>query len=376
MSLKNWRSGLAGIIGMLLLFGIGRAATSRYDEQLNAFLTACKAEQQKQGLTNRKELFARYPTPEVSLCRTVRLAPGSEGEVVATGNFPADTRFLFDNDSVQVLREAESAGTYRARVKVADGAGPGVATLHVLRPVSGANATCRPAVWISAKYEWRLTASNGWRVLLQMTSDGVRPDSGDVRAMLMDGFPGNRSYQTPNATYRAEFYRGQETQPFRLRDLRLSAGWSSGPADRYSGSLQLTEADQKKQMEIARQGQAQTVASTAKFQAELQQVMQKYQAELAPLQAKIGNPKLSQAEKSAAIKQLTEVSKRMSEEQQAVMARRQKSPIEVELEKEKAEFGCESIDLSIKAGVVEGHLSCGPATGRLTLKGAMKTLAP
>lgn len=370
--LKHGLYRMAGsVVVVLLLFGLGRAATSRYDEQVKAFLAACQAEQQRLGLAgyaNRKQLFAKFPSPEVALCRPVRIGPGETGEVVMKGKFAAGTKFLLDGETVEVVRESVVGDTYAATVKAGNFAGPSIATLRAMTPVSAGYAVCRPAVLVAGKYEWLLNASNGWRIRLYLLSDGFEADA-RARTMFRDGFPGNSSLSTPPGVYRAEFFKGAETKPFRLRDVSLSP--SSG-RPQYSGQLELTPEESQKQMQVAAQGSGEAMKASMQMQQEMQKVSQKYQPELAELQKKMSQQGISDQARQAAITRLGEVMKKMSAEQQAIVAARPKSPYEQMVEQEKAEFGCEGVNLRLVQGAVDGEMRCGPAVGRLQLKGTMK----
>ncbi len=369
----------AWTIVLLLLLGIGRAATSRYEEQMEAFLAGCRAEQKRLGLAsgaNRKQLFSKYPTPEIALCRTVRLAPGGSGEVVAKGKFADGTKFLLDNDQLELAGESLAGDTYRAEVRVPKMAGPSLATLHALAPVSGGHATCRPAVWIGGKYEWQLTASNGWRIKLAMRNEGFQGEEPDIRKMLREGFPGTKSYRVPDSLYQAEFYRGAETKPFTVRDVLLTLHEAPRSGAAYTGRIEMSEADQQKMSATAAAQQGQMIQSQAQTQAAMEKVQAKYQGEMDKLQQQLDNPKLSDQERQQAAIRIGQIAQKMGEEMKSVMEGRQKSGFEQQMDKEQTDFGCQSLQFRMEQGAVEGSMPCGKNVGTLRFKGAMKFLGP
>jgi len=326
MAKKTFGSFIVLSVIFLLLGGIMHASRGRYEEQRKAILEQCATEQKRLGLTDRKSVFAKYPTPEITLCRIVRVLPGGTAEVVTKGRFARGTKFLFDNDDVEVVKEAVTASEYRASIRVPKGLGPGVADLEAFAPVSAGHASCR-ALYIGGRYEWDFTADNGWQIRLKM---------------MDERFTGER---VPEPVYRIEFYRGTEAKPFEVRDLRMGI-WSDQRGS-YQGRISEVGAD------------------SAGLETEMEQLSQKMM-----------DVTLSEKEREKVARRLDELMAKMTEQAEKAADAKYAQ----EMEKKKQEFGCYVINFWLKPdGTVEGNMSCGEKVGRqgqLILKGRMKYLGP
>jgi len=319
----------SGTVIFLLLLGMTHAQTNRFNERLDTVTKQCQADRQRLGLDLQKA-EAKYPAPRITSCSFVRLAPGSTGEVVVRGTFQAGTTFLFDNDKVEVVKEAFKPGTpeseYRATVKVAQGASPGSAQLELFQPIACQSAFCYAVVITGGKYEYSLTGENGWRVTLK--------------------YVGEPETQSPGSIYHAEFYRPNESAPFRTRDVVLALR-----GDKWRGDF--TEAADPRQ------------------------------AEAKKLQAKLADPKLPMEERTKLMQQYLPIQQEMMK---AVTANASKS-LQDNL-KEAHEFGCASIDFDVKGESVAGGMCCGKDAGGhpkgvcydpmsyIDLKGTVKFLGP
>lgn len=305
-------------LSMLVVMGFVRASTNHYVERRTALLQSLDDDRKRLRLSDSKEIFARYPTPEVTLCRAARLAPGRTGEVVVKGKFAPGAHFLFENDDVDVVKENATATEYHATVRAASGAGPGYAQLHIFTPVSGGNTECT-AVSIGGDFEWDFTAQNGWRIKLR--PKGHANETSDPKVAL----------------YKAEFYRGSESQPFEVLDLSLGLGgalWQNS----YGGALKEPQENQ------------------AGSQGGLDMTLIR----------KLSDPTLSPEERAKLVDQMRQT----MQQQQAVM---QKA---VEQHQKQAEFGCQSISFAATVDPVEGRVTCGQKVGTLTIKGTRRFLGP
>jgi hypothetical protein len=325
MRIREWTSWGLLAVTVLLVMGVVRAGTNRYWEKRSALLEQLAAERKRLGLTDRVALFAKYPTPEIRLCRPLRVAPGAEADVVVGGKFAPGTKVLFDNDLIEVLNETVAPAEYRARIRVPAGIGPTFANAQMFAPVSGGNATCL-AVYVGGKYEWEFTASNGWRLKVACPDDSYRPDLSTP----------------PVLECRAEFFRGAELKPFEVRNLHLNL--TSVPHDdRYSGWM-----DENAPPETD------------------------YGAEMRRISERLQNPKLSDAESERLTKQLETVMQAMMKQQQAAIAKMQAPGYAQEVERKRAEFGCQRLEFQVRPQSIEGRLSCGQKVGTPSLKGTMK----
>jgi hypothetical protein len=309
------------VVGILLVLGIARASNSHYAEQRTAFFQSQEAESQRLGLTDRKQISVRYPTPEIKLCHPAHLTPGTTANLTVRGKFVPGSKFLFENDDVEVVKENATAAEYQATLRVPSSVGPGYSPLHVFAAVSGYEATC-PAVYIGGKYEWDFTAQNGWRIKLHPAGDTF-PTEGSA----------------PEVKYTAEFYRGNESKPFEVREFGLGLGGTLY-GNSYSGGL--TQPAQP------------ASASGGSTQADMQKLMQK-----------LMDPNTSVQEKREAGQQLRDLQLQGAKQLQSMQQQGQ----------EDFKFQCQNMNFSGNADPVEGELSCGP-NGTLKIKGTRRFVGP
>ena len=92
-----------GVLVMMLAIGVTGALvkaaglTTKYDAEMKRLRGEWRAAQQAEGLDpNRgaKTLYDKYPTPEITLCKPVVIAPGGSAPITLGGKFPARTTFL------------------------------------------------------------------------------------------------------------------------------------------------------------------------------------------------------------------------------------------------------------------------------------------
>jgi hypothetical protein len=316
-------------VSALIVFGIARAASSHYVERRNAFYQSQEAERKRLGLADWAQVKAKYPTPEITLCRAIHMAPGTTGEVTVRGKFSPGSGFLFENDDVEIVKESATATEYHATVRVPAGIGPTYSPLHVIAAVSGIEASppC-PAVYVGGKYEWDFTAQNGW--LIKLSPRG-------------DTFPKNGAEGV--AYYTAQFYRANESKPFEVRDFNLGLG---GPlyGSNYSGGFQQTEGGQGGQGD----------------QASMEQLMKK-----------AFDPSTSSEEREKLMQKVVEAQQAMMSkmsDQKAMMQQQQ------EQMKKDAEFGCKNMNFNANADPVEGQISCGQNVGTIWIKGVRRYVGP
>jgi hypothetical protein len=319
--LYRWTS---GTVIFLLSLGMVHPQSARINQRVEAINKQCQADRQRLGLDQQKA-EAKYPAPKITSCPLLRLAPGSTGEVVVRGTFQAGTTFLFDNDKIEVVKETLNPGTpeseYRATVKVAQGVSPGSAQLELFQPITCQSAFCY-AVSITGKFEYSFTGDNGWRVNLKYAGEPVTHSAGSM--------------------YHAEFYRPNETSPFRTRDILLSC-----QNDKCGGGFALP-ADPR-------------------------------QAEVAKLQAKLTDPKLPMEERM----KLTEQFVKLQQEVNKALTANASKSMQDNL-KEANDFGCANIHFDVKGQSLAGGMCCGKNVGHSTgvcdgavdLKGTVKSLEP
>lgn len=318
------------VLTMLVVIGaagvLTRAAslTSKYDAELQRLRAEWKAAQQAEGLDpnrGRKTLYGKYPTPEITLCKPVVIAPGASAPIGISGKFPDKTAFLVDHDQVTLEPGASTAAKYSARATVAADALPGAARLFAYAPVSGAWNRCG-AVFIGGTPAFTLKASNGWTVTL-----------------TPEGKPWTTDASSASLAYRAEYFKPGVAAPFETMTGPLTISANDRPSREVTVSLQ-----------PGNSGSA----------------MQEYQELIAKMSDPQALLKMSPKERAAFEKKMEEVGDRMSKEMEAMSANPQA------MVDKQAQFGCGSITLSETDGRIGGRVSCGEKVGSLTLTGTRK----
>jgi hypothetical protein len=326
--LSKW---CAVVTAAVLVFGIARAANSHYAERRSAFFQAQEAERKRLGLTDWGQVKAKYPTPEITLCHAAHVVPGGSADVSLRGKFVPGSKFLFENDAVEVVKENATTTEYHATVRVPAGVGPSYSPLHVFSAVSGIEASppCQ-AVYIGGKYEWDFTAQNGWQIKLRPKGDPF-PKEGSEAAL-----------------YTAEFYRGNESKPFEVRDLNLGLG---GPlyGSNYSGGLQQAEGSQ------AGQGGQPDAGN-------MEQLMKK-----------AFDPNTSPEEREKLMQKVAEAQQAMVSKMSDMKAIQQQQQEQMRSE---AEFGCKNMNFNDTVDSVEGQISCGQKVGTIRIKGTRRFVGP
>ncbi len=384
--------------------------TGWYEERLRAIRTEFEAERQRLGL-DRAAYGVKYPTPEIKLCSCARVVPGATADVVVKGKFALGTRFLLDNENVEVVQETPTTSEYRATVRVAPGGGPGAAAVHPITPNNLGYLQCN-ALYIGGQYEWDFTAQNGWRIKLKTLSER----SSAKQECL------------PKPVYCAEFYRGTEVKPFETRGVEVSFGGQN----RYSGDIEGYDCDIAAKLAKALDHQDKRMAEMARLQEQQAAEMKRYRE--SPEFKKQQQEAAKQAEKLQKSKELQELKKyenvdpdKLSEKERAELMERAmrlameqakgqrageeeeeeeqapkkaakptpkapqppqvKMPAEevpdpifaktstpefiMESKEKKQEF-CPSMTFWLKQGNVEGTIQCAEKTGILKLHGTVK----
>ncbi|HOL71255.1 MAG TPA: hypothetical protein PKW45_07390 [Bryobacteraceae bacterium] len=192
---------LVGVL-LLLAFGLSRAARFRFHATEEAFRKSCREQFEKLGMTL-EAAKAKYFTPEIALVTPACLRPGGTGEVVIKGKFPPGTKFIFENDNIEVVKENFTGGEYRATLKAAPGIGPETAVVKVISPVTCITTQADRAAVVGGKFEWTMDAANGWRIVARSTGSGT----------CSSGVAGDE--------YEMLFFRKGESTPFETRNASL-----------------------------------------------------------------------------------------------------------------------------------------------------------
>lgn len=311
------------LVLMVVAAGLVRASLDGFNAKREAIIAACQAEKNRLGIKSDDVLFAKYPTPEITLINAANIPVGGTGDFVVKGKFVPGSKFLLESDHLEIVKEALTATEYRATVKAPVGIGPEVADLWVFSPVSGASAQGQNAAVVTGKFDWELQSSNGWRIKAKQLADSRMKPRG----------------QGP-LKYSVEFYKGTETTPFQKREGELSFS----PYNEHPFQLRIEE----------------------------EQFGGDDQAQLQALTQKMMNPSLSEAEREKLIAQMQALSQKMVAQMQNTGAMQKRA---ADLEQKKKEFGCEHMEFTIDAGQVQGEMRCGQLVGRgLKLTGTMKVV--
>lgn len=302
-------------MGILLLWGVTHAALNKYQQKDQAIREACRAERAKMTPQQQKQLACN--TPEISLVSKAAVKPGETVEVAINGKFPAGTNFVFQSDSIEVLKESINANAYRATIKVAPGGGPRIVSINAITPLCCKGAYLSHALSITGKYIWDFQAANGWKIKAQP----LPQDPSRGQELL----------------YTLEFFRGNETAPFAKRRATLY------PAEADSNSLSFSVSNQDESSMNAQQ-------------------------QIESITKQIQNPNLSDADREKLMKKMEDVMTQMTQGIQ--------DPGYIKkLQAQEQEFGCNGLHLNMQNGTITGNMNCSEKVGRsVALTGTMKML--
>lgn len=291
-----------------------RAGRTKFWEKRKALSQEQRAQQQAEGFGrgSEKAMYAKYPTPELGLCKPIVIAPGGTAPVTLTGKFPEKTTFLVANDQVDIEEGTVAAGRYTTKVTVAADASAGYAPIYAIAPVSGAYNSC-PAVFIGPISSYDLTGDNGWTI--KVTPQGKAFEVGKEDAKL---------------TYTLSFVKDGEAAPFK----------------KMSGVL-LLRFDQETGKEISLPLEALAGDGSP-------------DAELAALQKKMSDPsfaKLPPKEMDRLIQRMTV----LTEQRLKIVTAPDYAQ---KAAKEQDDFGCTTLSLTLTGTTATGHLNCGKNVGR------------
>ncbi len=309
-------------VAALTALGLARAVAFRFQEKENAIRQANQEEMKKLGLTQ-AAAKAKYPTPEIGLVSSACLLPGGTDDVVVKGKFVPGTKFIFQNDSLEVVKESLTGGEYRATLKAAAGIGPQTAAVVAISPVSGITTRHDRAAVVGGKYEWTMEAANGWKIVAR--SAGGQPCGG----------PGSA-----DDPYQVLFYRKGEANPFETRAATLySSIW-----EKTNHRFRISQEDPK-------------IAGAAE--------------DMRSLVQKMSDPKITAAQRDQLMRQIQKA-------QAGVMAEAKKMAdpsYRKQLEASGQQFGCEMIELAAAGGALTGRMRCAQAVGtQIALTGAMRLM--
>ena len=257
--------------------------------------------------------------------RIQKVLPGSSLNVTVRGDFPAGTTILSERDGVTISGATLSTTTYSARLTIPPDEGPGFVRLWAFTP-NGIEGPTAVAL-VDTLYRFDLKSPNGYTVKVTPV-EKTFTISDNAHAKV---------------TYQAEFYKPGESKPFET---------ATGDQNFYVGNDPLESHTPYARLDI---GIYQSTTSP--------------QAEIEDLSKKMGDPKISDAERNRLMARMGEVQRKMMED---MVKGFQTDP--ASLDKKQDDFGCGSLQVfPSKGGIVEGRFGCGKNFngGELKVTGTM-----
>jgi hypothetical protein len=312
-----------GRVALMIALGLGmtgavvRAGKTKFWEKRKTLAQEQRAAQEREGFgrANAKAMYAKYPTPELTLCKPLIVAPGTTAPLTLTGKFVEKTTFLVANDQVDIEEGTLAAGSrYATKVTVAADAAAGYAPIYAIAPVSGAYNSC-PAVFVAGPpLSYALNGDNGWTITVTPQSKGF--DVGPQEATLQ---------------YQLAFAKAGESAPFKKMTGRLLLRFDQETGKEISLPLEALADEGSPDAELA--------AITKKMSD------QNYVKNLPP-------------------KELDRLVKRMTVLNEQKMKIVSAPDYAQKMAKEQADFGCTSLSLTVNGDHVTGRLSCGNNVGK------------
>lgn len=307
-------------LGLSVAGAVVRAAGSKkFWQQRQAMQAELRAAQEAEGLggrANQKALYAKYPTPEITLCKAVVAQPGATVTLSLIGKFADKTKFLVANDAVELGEGTVTAGKYSVSATSAPDTMPSYARIHAIAPVSGANDSCSP-MFIGPVTAYDLKTDNGWTIKL----------APNAKAFTI-------AEREATLTYTATFFKTGETAPFKTMSTQIRIEENAEPGRDLSLSLDAATGD----------GSA--------------------EAELAEITTKMSDPNLL---KKGGMKEFERLSTRMTT---LLDARTKKLEAEMadpnyaqKAQAEQDSFGCGSMIFNVVSGRLTGSMNCGKNVG-------------
>jgi hypothetical protein len=322
---------LAGLLGAAEV----RSASNDQQSRLKAFQDKAQKERQAQKLDkDRKALFARYPTPELTLVTAAggsapsgelpSVSVGSETNITVTGRFVPGSLPSVECQGTEVLAEKVTESRAELKVKVTAAAPAGQCDVRIISPVSLASAR-RPAFRVIGNYQWELSLANGMKARMKTAA---KPDTSLI-------------------TGSSEWF-DKGGKPLGTREVRLDRTFEG-----YTVTVERTEAETAaSDKAMAESGKAYKNQDNQKAAAEIQAKMQGECMKLPP--DKMGACIQKYTAEMTALSQKVQSQAQAGEQKAAAAA-----------------VGCQAMTLSVNEGKVTGKgTSCG-APGEVNVTGTV-----
>jgi hypothetical protein len=239
-----------------------------------------------------------------------KVLPGGSVSVTVMGDFPAGTTFLSERDAVTISGATQTTTAYSARLTIPPNEAPGYVRLFAITPVGIAGFAAVAVV--DTFYRFDLRSPDGYTIKITPLE----------RTFTIDNVHASAKYQ-------AEFFRPGETKPFETVTGDQTFDPGKGPFESHT--------------------------PYARLDIEFDKSAASPQAELEALNKKMADPKISTADRNAAMARMMEIQRTMLEEMTKAL---QTDP--ASLNKAQDDFGCGLVQMYPDKGViVDGNIICG-----------------
>jgi hypothetical protein len=285
--------------------------TTKFKADHERLQTAARDLAIKKGLSERELLRNAISSPfKGPVANIQKVLPGGSVSVTVMGDFPAGTTFLSERDAVTISGATQTTTAYSARLTIPPNEAPGYVRLFAITPVGIAGFAAVAVV--DTFYRFDLRSPDGYTIKITPLE----------RTFTIDNVHASAKYQ-------AEFFRPGETKPFETVTGDQTFDPGKGPFESHT--------------------------PYARLDIEFDKSAASPQAELEALNKKMADPKISTADRNAAMARMMEIQRTMLEEMTKAL---QTDP--ASLNKAQDDFGCGLVQMYPDKGViVDGNIICG-----------------
>ena len=261
------------------------------------------------------------PPPQPPPTTTALIAPGASAAVSIKRAYIKGVKFLLDIEGVTMSNVASANGTVSATLAVAAGHAPGYINLNVLHPID-CSWDVVPIAFINTMYRFDLKGANGWTIRAVPSAKSF-----DANA------------QMATLPYTFEFLRVNEAKPFETRPGNMRYYVDKPSGSRLDLDIFEKESDAK---------------------TELEEIMKK-----------MGDPKLTDAQRDALGERYGKAMARMNTEMMAMMTDPNAAQKKID------DFGCRLIQAEPDGtGKLTGAMLCGKNVnnGTVQVSGTIATV--
>lgn len=295
-------------VALLCLGGsvVSFAQSTKFTADRDRLHQEAAAARKAKGVDLDDALAAQYPAAQFQPVAVQKVVPGGSLSITVAGKFPTGVNLLSERDGAVLSGQTISAQSYSARMTVGPDEGPGFVRLWAFTPVSFESAWVSVA-FIDRVYQFELKSANGYTVKVTPV---------EKTFTIVDS-------KNASVKYQADFFKPGETKPFETMNASQAFSWGDEPHSRLDITLlESSTSPEAKMEEIGR---------------------------------KIGDPKLTEAQRNALIMERAQLQQKMMQD---MMKGLQTDPASAN--KATDDFGCRLLQVYPgKAGAVEGTILCG-----------------